>query len=302
MKEESKRKEYYKQLNIKYLGIKRRCYNIKCKEYKYYGGKGIIICDEWRNKPIEFYKWSYENGYQPGYHIHRIDPNGNYSPDNCVYLSSFKHNKIHHPYILNREQIFNILVMYHLLNIGTFEIARRYNIHRNMVCMICRGKYQEKYYKFYYDNVDDILKEMGLEKKEHPLWLMIYRLRIWLTIYRIRSILNKTTLSFTKELCSMADLTPQAKRFISVWWQSTSVSEVMEKLKDDPEYKGLSEEALKKKITTRCNNYRGLKIPMKKYRQGVAVVDTKAAKLFIEKELGVSKADIAKALKKKGEE
>jgi len=38
-----------------WLNMKERCYNDKKSNYKYYGGRGIIVCDEWRNDFKAFY-------------------------------------------------------------------------------------------------------------------------------------------------------------------------------------------------------------------------------------------------------
>jgi hypothetical protein len=64
----------------------RRCYSEHREGYKNYGGRGIIICDEWLNKEsgfINFYNWSMENGYQDDLTIERKNNNGNYEPENC---------------------------------------------------------------------------------------------------------------------------------------------------------------------------------------------------------------------------
>ena len=66
--------------------MKFRCYNPKCKEFSSYGGRGIVVCDEWLNKEngfINFYNWSIENGYDEGLSIDRIDVDGPYCPANC---------------------------------------------------------------------------------------------------------------------------------------------------------------------------------------------------------------------------
>ena len=89
--------------------MRKRCYNIKNKEYKNYGGRGINICDEWNNEKtglINFYNWSMANGYKEDLTIDRKDVNGNYEPSNCRWATYKEqaNNKRNNHYITYKNE------------------------------------------------------------------------------------------------------------------------------------------------------------------------------------------------------
>ena len=66
-----------------YADMKDRCYNQNNSCYKDYGGRGIVVCNEWLNSFRNFYDWSIANGYKKSLTIDRIDVDGDYTSDNC---------------------------------------------------------------------------------------------------------------------------------------------------------------------------------------------------------------------------
>lgn len=80
--------------------MKNRCYCVSHRNYASYGGRGITVCDEWRNDFQDFYDWAMANGYDENAPymkctIDRIDNDKGYSPDNCrwVDIKAQRHNR-----------------------------------------------------------------------------------------------------------------------------------------------------------------------------------------------------------------
>jgi hypothetical protein len=76
-----------------YKDMIRRCYDINCKAYKDYDGRGIIVCDEWKNDIFAFRHWAMNNGYEIGLQLDREINDGNYEPNNCRFVTKDVNNK-----------------------------------------------------------------------------------------------------------------------------------------------------------------------------------------------------------------
>lgn len=104
--------------------MKQRCGNPKRSNYKYYGKKGITVCEEWQNSFLAFREWAINNGYSDRLTIDRIDLHKGYSPENCRWATP-------------KQQQNNISTNRKLSYYGethtVMQWAEKYNISANMI-------------------------------------------------------------------------------------------------------------------------------------------------------------------------
>ena len=109
--------------------IKERCYRKSHEFYEYYGGKGIKVCDEWKNNFENFRDWALQNGYKDDLTIDRIDNDKDYCPSNCRWADfKFQAN--------NRTN--NILVFYNDDWVSVEEVVKQTGKTYNQVYQYCR--------------------------------------------------------------------------------------------------------------------------------------------------------------------
>lgn len=111
----------YTKLYRTYQHMKDRCYRKNDKRYKNYGGRGIKICDEWKNNFMNFYNWAINNGYQENLTIDRININGDYTPFNCRWVTwkEQANNTTRNHYIEYNNEKHTIAEWSNILNISS---------------------------------------------------------------------------------------------------------------------------------------------------------------------------------------
>lgn len=79
--------------------MRQRCNNPKHTAAQWYHYKGIRLCEEWESDFGAFQSWAIRNGYRDDLTIDRIDPDGNYSPENCQWITLDENRKRSRRYI-----------------------------------------------------------------------------------------------------------------------------------------------------------------------------------------------------------
>ena len=120
--------------------VKKRCSNPKDSHFKYYGERGITVCDRWINSFENFYA---DMGKRPSqkHSIDRIDNNKGYSPDNCRWATAKEQslNRRQCKLILNGERI-SAREMAKKTGIGLYTILKLAKQNLTADEIIARGK------------------------------------------------------------------------------------------------------------------------------------------------------------------
>ena len=110
-------------------GLLSRCYYSKNVAFKNYGGRGITVCEEWRNDFKAFYNWSISNGYSEKLTLDRINSNGNYNPSNCRWVSmkEQENNRRNNRLIFYKNKKYTVSQLAEKLNITSATLLWRLN-------------------------------------------------------------------------------------------------------------------------------------------------------------------------------
>lgn len=112
--------------------MKARCYNINEPRYKDYGQRGIKIYSEWLHDFTCFYDWAMSHGYTDNLTIDRIDVNGNYTPDNCrwITLEQQQENKRNSIKFTYNGETHCLRKWCSILNINYKTVHKRIRVHK----------------------------------------------------------------------------------------------------------------------------------------------------------------------------
>lgn len=87
-----------------WANMRQKCSDPDHTDWKYYGGKGVRVCAEWQTYDT-FRAWAKANSYQEGLTIDRGDPDGNYEPGNCEWVTQSVNSKRRwHPKVVHEAR------------------------------------------------------------------------------------------------------------------------------------------------------------------------------------------------------
>lgn len=154
----SKTKEY-----MHYIAMKSRCYNPKNKDYKNYGGRGIIVCQRWLDEEDGFMNFYSDMAptYVNGWTLDRIDPNGNYTPENCRWAPRI---------VQTNNTRSNVMINYNNHNMTLTDWTRAFGVNTNTARVrIQRGWNFEEAMRGREDNRNPINAIYFLDKFGRPI-------------------------------------------------------------------------------------------------------------------------------------
>ena len=122
-----------------WANMKQRCLNSNDINYKNYGGRGIIVCNEW-SEFIPFRDWAIQNGYNENLEIDRINNNGNYSPNNCRFVTSEENTQNRRTTKLSLEKANEIRGLWNTNKYAIKELAEIYNVNDRTIPRIINNK------------------------------------------------------------------------------------------------------------------------------------------------------------------
>jgi hypothetical protein len=125
-------------LRIVYTNMMRRCYMPDCRTFKDYGGRGIKVCEQWAKDRAVFFAWALPL-WSPGLTIDRIDNNGDYSPDNCRFVTQKENCRNKRNSVITEQKGKDVISRYQM-GIPIARIARELSISRPSIYVLLHSE------------------------------------------------------------------------------------------------------------------------------------------------------------------
>jgi len=116
-----------------------RCCNSKSKAYKWYGGRGITVCNEWKEDYLTFKKWALENGWKKNLYIDRINNDGGYNFNNCRFVDRITNNRKQSNVKLSMERAREIRKKYKTGDYTHRRLGEEYGVGHSTIGSILRN-------------------------------------------------------------------------------------------------------------------------------------------------------------------
>ena len=122
-----------------WANMKQRCYNKNDPYYYCYGGRGIIVCDKWKNSFIAFFEDMGKKPF-PKAQIDREENDGNYEPNNCRWVTSTINIRNSSLVKLTLNKAKKIRNIYATNNISQRKLAKNYNVSQSTIKLTIANK------------------------------------------------------------------------------------------------------------------------------------------------------------------
>ena len=122
-----------------WINMKERCYNSNSKDYHRYGGRGIKVCDEWKNSFINFYSDMGDKPF-PKAQIDRKENDKGYNKSNCRWVTQLENRRNNSIIKLTLEKAIEIKILYNKKSMKVKDIAKIYSIAPCSVTDIGKGR------------------------------------------------------------------------------------------------------------------------------------------------------------------
>ncbi len=124
----------------RWITMKNKCYNHNNQWYKDYGGKGIRVCNEWRESFEPFREWALANEYRESLMLSRKDITADFTPENCCFTKPIVTIEKRSTSKLSRQKAQEIKRLYQDGSLSQDQLAKKYGVNPSTISRIICNK------------------------------------------------------------------------------------------------------------------------------------------------------------------